>query len=120
MSTSNKLLYVKNTCSVKYIKIGIDNGNQLVLKMTNVVAQELNLILDFILSKNATNNTNTHTQPIAKSIDCDISNIIYKISCQHSGIYSIRLVHNIAIFLKSLVDNTRYFVTPIFDGDIYP
>jgi len=97
--------------------LGIANGGQLLFKLNNVVARELDTIIDLIHAKFASNNTPTRGY---KTIDCDVSNIIHKLSYRNGSIYSIALVRAVAIFLKQLAADTGYVVTPVLDGDVRP
>ena len=96
------------------------NAGQVIFKMTHVVACELDLMLDLVESKNATN-VSSHSSTITRrSINCDISNIVHKFLYHHHGLYTAALVRSVAIFLKQLAADTGYVITPIFDGDVRP
>ena len=104
--------------------MGIDSGNQLIFKMTNVVSNEIDVMLD-VVSESATNDntaasTDTTMNRRKKIIDCDVSNIVHKLAYQHNGIYSAVLVRDTALFLKQLAADTGYTVTAVLDGDIRP
>ena len=67
--------------------MGIDNGNQMLFKMKNVVAQELHIMLDHI--SKSTTDTATTTAAAADTdesistkyiIDCDVSYLIHMLS----------------------------------------
>ena len=97
--------------------MGIKNGGQIIFKMSNVVAKEIDLMLDVIMSNLPPGEQRI---PSKQSIDCDISNIIHKISYRHSSIFSTLLVRDVAIFLKQLAADTGYIVNAILDGDVRP
>ena len=98
--------------------MGLRNGNQVIFKATNIVAHELDIILDLILSKTTSNTIAGSNVTAKKSIDCDVSNIIHKFSYQHSFVYSPSLVRDVAMFLKRLAKDTGYVVNPVLDGDV--
>ena len=77
--------------------MGFTNGGNVIAKVSNVVSSELHRILTEIVIKKMNNN-----QPIDHQlrIDCDLSNIIHKLSHRHSRIYSISLVRAVANVLK--------------------
>ena len=102
--------------------MGLRNGNQVLFKATNVVSRELDLMLDLIISKcNATVNNNADsTTSTKKSIDCDVSNILHKLSYRHSSVYGRLLVRDVAFFLKRLAQDSGYIVNPILDGNVRP
>ena len=81
--------------------MGVNNGNQITFRLSNVVSRELDLIVKLIRSKGTTINDRTSITTATKPIiDCDISNIIHKLSFQHLYIYSPVLVLEVARFLK--------------------
>ena len=98
--------------------MGIDNGGNLIFKMTNVVARELDMMVNLGLSKHASDNAPTSAPK--KSIACDISNIIHNLAYGHSCIYDRPLVLSVAEFLKRLAADTGYVVTPVLDGNVRP
>ena len=100
--------------------MGIDNGGKVVAKMNKVVARELDLMLDYISSKHASNSIAETSNTTKKSIACDVSNIIHKLAYRRYGNFSTALVRDVANFLKQLAADTGYVVTPILDGDIRP
>ncbi len=103
--------------------MGIKNGNQIMFKLSNAVAREVDLMLDVIQRKytTTTNEDDETASPLRqRSIDCDVSNIIHKLSYRHSSIYSINLVRDVALFLKQLASDTGYEVTAVLDGDVRP
>ena len=79
--------------------IGLNYVTQVIFKISNVISRELDFILNHITLKstttvnsihNATNNdkiNNIFTLFPSKSIDCDVSNIIYKLSHCHSCVH---------------------------------
>ena len=98
--------------------MGIDNCNQLLFKASNIVARELNALLDFMISNQYFNNRNPLLQH--KRIDCDVSNIIHLLSYRHSKIFSTALVRDAALFLKQLESYTWYVITAVLDGNVRP
>jgi hypothetical protein len=68
--------------------VGINDGGKMIFKISNVVAQELNMMLNDINFKNASNTTNR--------IDCGASKIKHQLSFRHSWIFSTTLAHNVA------------------------
>ena len=61
--------------------MGIDHGSNLIAKMTNVVARELHIMNDFVRLKHASNNDPHDDAPVGdKTILCNVSNIIHKLS----------------------------------------
>ena len=98
--------------------MGLQYGNQLICKMTNVVARELDLMLDFIGTKYPSNNIPSVSSK--RSIACDLSNIIHSLSHKHSGIFSSALVREVALFLKQLAADTGYTVVAVLDGNVRP
>ena len=89
--------------------MGINDGGQLIFKMANVVARELDIMLDFITTKFTTDNPPTLTNNTKRSIDVDVSNVIHKLSYRHSGIYSYALVKDTAEFWE---ENFGYRMKP--------
>ena len=98
--------------------MGIDNCNQLLFKASNIVARELDALLDFMISNQYFKNRNPSLQH--KRIDCDVSNIIHLLSYRHSKIFSTALVRDVALFLKQLASDTGYVITAVLDGNIRP
>ena len=98
--------------------MGIDNCNQLLFKASNIVARELDALLDFMISNQYFNNRKPSLQH--KRIDCDVSNIIHLLSYRHSKIFSTALVRDVALFLKQLASDTGYGITAVLDGNIHP
>jgi hypothetical protein len=101
--------------------MGLKNGNQIIFKMTNVVARELDMMLDLIFQKFATdNNVNVPRSIEMKTMDIDVSNIIHKLAYCHSCIYSHALVKNVAMHIKQIAADTGYIVVPVLDGNQRP
>ena len=100
--------------------MGVNNGHQIIVKMEHVVARELDLMLDLIEAKYPPDIPTTAIASTKRSIVCDVSNIIHKLSYRHSCIYSTLLVRDVALFLKRLAADTGYIVVPILDGDVRP
>ena len=117
--TGNKLLVLQTV--VYYIQIvfmGINNYNQIVFKATSIVFQELDCILEYLISNKLLSNHSPAQQQ--KQINCDISNIIHILSHRHSCIFSTVLVRDVALFLKQLASDTGYVITAVLDGNICP
>ena len=99
--------------------MGIDNCNQLLFKASNIVARELDALLDFMISNQYFNNRKPSLQH--KRIDCDVSNIIHLLSYRHySKIFSAALVRDVSLFLKQLASDTGYVITAVLDGNVRP
>ena len=94
----------------------INNCDKVIFKATNVVAQEIDSILDLIRTQ-AANNTNILK---CKRINCDVSNILHILAFRHSSIFSIELVHDVARFLKRLAADSGFVVTAVLDGNFRP
>ena len=96
--------------------MGIQNGRQVIFKMTNVVSRELRSLLnDVVFKDDCTKNTLTQYR-----IDCDISNILHLLSFRHNKVFTLALVRDVAEFLKELAADTGFIVTAVLDGDVRP
>ena len=96
--------------------MGLSSGRQVVFKMNNVVARELDIILDTTLPPTDRQNTTANK----RRVNCDVSNIIHLLSFKHSRTFSTALVNDVALFLKELAADTGYVVTAVLDGDVRP
>jgi hypothetical protein len=89
--------------------MGLKNGNQIIFKMTNVVARELDMMLNLIFQKFASDNNDDVPQLIEmKMMDIDVSNIIHKLAYCHTCIYSHALVKSVAMHIKQIAADTGY------------
>ena len=89
--------------------MGINSCNTITLNATNVVARELNEMINHL-------HVDSTKQKI---IDCDVSNIIYTLYFKNKKrVFSVDLVRNVASHLKQLAADTGYVFVPILDGDI--
>ena len=97
--------------------MGVHQGSQLIVKMKYIVIQELDMMVNLLSTKFPSSHL---PAPNHKTMDCDISNILHKLSFKHSSIFSSALVKDVALFLKLLAADTGYIIVPILDGDVRP
>ena len=98
--------------------MGIHGCHQIVFKASNIVARELDALLNHMISNGVLKN-----RPAAlkqKRIDCDVSNIIHTLSYKHAKIFSSALVKDVAVFLKKLASETGFIVNAVLDGNVRP
>ena len=98
--------------------MGLSSGRQVIFKMNNVVARELDIVLNVALPPTDTQNAAAASNK--RQIDCDISNIIHHLAFKHSRTFSTALVNDVALFLKELAADTGCIVTAVLDGDVRP
>lgn len=96
--------------------MGIQNGKQVIFKMSNVVSRELRSLLKDVVFKLDSKRSNL-TQ---YRIDCDVSNILHLLSFKHNKTFTLALVRDVAEFLKELAADTGFIVTAVLDGNIRP
>ena len=89
--------------------MGIDSSFNVVFKADNVVAHELDSMLNYLISSNILKSWSTSQR---KHIDCNVSNIVHTL-CLKTRVYSISLVQEVAAFLKRLASETGYIITAI-------
>ena len=96
--------------------MGIQNGKQVLFKMTDVVSRELrSLLKDTVFKLDSTKSGITQYR-----MDCDISNILHLKSFKHHQSFTLALVRDVAQFLKDLAADTGFVVTAVLDGDVRP